>query len=336
MPAVSVILLAWNSGPLLLGAARSVLDQTMGDLELVLVDNGSSDGAVDELLRVRPDPRIRLLRHPRNLGIAAGLESAKPLCRAPWIALMDADDQSHPLRLELQLRAAAADPALAVIGTGARWMEADGTLAETFPMFYESEDIRRYLPYHMPVLNPTFLGRAEVFREFPHRDGLVLVSDYDWTARVAEHHRIGVVSVPLYHYRRHPGSSTIARSTESFAFANAVRLLTARRQAGRPEDFAALTAEVAAQFQAGWTKEQFFRHFARRCRREGFPLLAAVEAGLAVRERASAGNVLLYGRCLLAALRADRGAGRELAGGLARMPLWTMLRRAGFPGFPRY
>lgn len=112
MPAVSVIMLAWNSGPLLLEAAASILDQSLADLELVLVDNGSTDGAVDRLLAARPDPRIRLLRHPRNLGIAEGVQSAKPLCRAPWIALMDADDRAHPLRLELQLRAAAADPTL--------------------------------------------------------------------------------------------------------------------------------------------------------------------------------------------------------------------------------
>ncbi len=225
---------------------------------------------------------------------------------------------------------------LAVIGTGARWMEADGRLAGDLPMFYTAEDIALYLPWNMPLANPTLMGRAEVFHDFPHRDGLVLASDYDWLARVGEHHRLGCVSLPLLHYRRHAGSASVARPLEGQAFGCAVRLLTARRRAGRSEDFADLTVETGRMVAAKLPRGRIYRHFAGRCRREGFPLLAAFHAALAVREQATPGNAAAYLRCLCAAVRADPAARRAILGGAAKTPFWILLRRAGFPAFPRY
>ena len=69
MPAVSVIMLAWNSGALLRPAVESILDQTMADLELVIVDNGSTDGA-PELARARG---ARVIPMGRNAGFAAAV-----------------------------------------------------------------------------------------------------------------------------------------------------------------------------------------------------------------------------------------------------------------------
>jgi len=336
MPTVSVIILAWNSGDFLKTAVASILNQTLSDLELLIVDNGSADGSVERALRARPDLRIRVLRQETNLGVAAGHNLGIAAARSPWVAIMDADDWSHPMRLELQLKAMAADPSLGVVGTGARWMEHDGRIAEAYPMFYEAGEIVAYVPYGMPVLHPTLLYRREIVQQIPYRQGIELCSDYDVVARISEAHRIGVVSLPLFHYRRHPGSSTLRRATFSQAGVCAIRLGIARRRAGRPDGYAELAAEANRFTTPTARVVDVYRHFARRAAGEGFDLLAAFHAALAVRAEGGVTNHLRYARHLAAAVIRSDGAWRDVAAGLGKAPFWMMLKRAGFPPFPRY
>ncbi len=336
MPAVSVILLAWNSGSLLRPAVESILDQTMGDLELVIVDNGSSDGAVERVLAARPDPRVKVLRHPRNLGIGAGTASGIAVATAPWIALMDSDDRSHPMRLELQLKAATADPSLDLLGTAITNIDADDRPLGTWPAFYDPDDIKLYATYAMPIGHPTLMGRADVFRTVPYRAEFDIVADFDFLVRASERFKIGAVSVPLYFYRRYPGSTTIGRLSEGEAYACAIRLVTARRRAGRPERLDEAMADVRALLADGRSLGEIFGHFAACCHTEGFPLLAAFHGALEVRGRKTPGATLRFLRYTLAALRADPGATRWALGAMGKAPFWILLKRAGFPAFPRY
>ncbi len=336
MPVVSVIVLAWNSGDYLRISLGSMLDQTMGDLEVLLVDNGSTDGAVERALAARPDPRVRVLRQETNLGVVGGTRAAIAVARSPWIAIMDSDDWSHPMRLELQLQAARADPELAVIGTGARWMDEAGKPGEAYPMYFEPHEIAAYVPFNMPVLHPTLMFRRAVLEEISYRPGVDICADYDLVSRVVERHRIGVVSLPLLHYRRHAASSTISRATYSQAGVCAIRLAIARRRAGRTEDFAGLMASAQRWREPGLPVAAVYRHYARQAADEGFPLLAAFHAALACRAEGGFGNQLRYLRHLAAAFAADRTAWKEGLGGIGKGPFWMLLRRAGFPPFPRY
>lgn len=330
-------MLAWNSGAYLQEAAGSILDQTWRDLELVLVDNGSTDGSVERLQTARPDPRLRVLRQETNLGIAAGTNLAIQAAHGGFIAIMDADDRSHPKRLELQMGGMAVDSSLGVLGTGARWMDENGRVGEeAFPLFHETEEIRCYMPYNMPVLHPTLLVRAEVFQAVPYRPEASQAADYDWAARAIEQYRFGSLAMPLLHYRRHTDSATIRCHVQGQAYAGMVRMLIARRRAGRAEGLAKLTGEVAHLLGNGADCRACHRHFARQFHAEGFPLQAAYHAALAVRERAGAPELLSYLRYLLAALRADRGSWRTALAATGKAPFWVLLRRAGFPDFPRY
>lgn len=336
MPAVSVIILAWNRGGYLQTAVGSILDQTMRDLEVVLIDNGSTDGSVDELQRLRPDPRLRVFRQGKNLGVAAGTNLGVSKAAAPWIAIMDSDDWSHPRRLELQLQAAAVDSALAVIGTGARWMDTAGTPGAVYPMFYEPDEIAAYMPYGMSVLHPTLMVRREVYEAVPYRLGLELCADYDWASRAVEHHRMGVISLPLLHYRRHDNSITVKHAAASQACVCAIRLAIARRRAGRTDDYASLVTAHKAWEGPEVSHESVYTHFAERAAAEGYHLLAAFHAALACRARPRAVNQWRYLRRLFRAVRTDRGSWREALGGAGKGPFWIMLKRAGFPPFPRY
>jgi glycosyltransferase involved in cell wall biosynthesis len=337
MPSVSVIMLAWNNGPLLRIAAGSILDQTMRELELVLVDNFSTDGSVDRLLAERPDSRIKVIRPPGPASAGAGYTLGAAQSTAPWIAIMDADDVAHPLRLELQLKAAATEPAWDVIGTGAESIDGTGQKLGVWPSFYHPGEIRSYAPFGMPVIHPTLMGRSEIFRRIAYREEFTIGADYDWVLRVLEQDgTIGAVSLPLLQYRRHQGSSTVQRAREAEACTAAIRLCAARRRAGQSERLEEVLAD-GRRFLAGNTPlSDLHLHFARQCRREGFTVLGALHAALAVREHGGLRARLEFFRALAAAVCQDRGSLGPALGGVVKGPFWILLKRAGFPAFPRY
>lgn len=101
---VSVVMPAYNAAETLLESVRSVLSQSMSELELIVCDDASTD-ATPELLRTIDDPRLKYIRNPGNLGPGASRDSAIEQASAPWIALIDADDVWLPKRLERLLEA---------------------------------------------------------------------------------------------------------------------------------------------------------------------------------------------------------------------------------------
>jgi glycosyltransferase involved in cell wall biosynthesis len=131
MPAVSVVMPVYNEAPFVEAAVQSVLAQTVRDLELVIVDNGSTDASPEILGRIT-DPRVRIFRNPHNLGSAAASNRLVRESRAPLIARMDADDVALSDRLEKQLAAFAAQPTLALLGGQVRHVEGGALLLRRF------------------------------------------------------------------------------------------------------------------------------------------------------------------------------------------------------------
>ena len=103
MPAVSVAITAYNSGPWVVEAVRSALEQTMGDIEVVVVDDASSDDTYAAVTAIR-DSRLRLYRNSTNLGEAANWNRTVSLCRSPLVKLLCSDDVLDPECVEKMSR----------------------------------------------------------------------------------------------------------------------------------------------------------------------------------------------------------------------------------------
>ncbi|MBI3865839.1 MAG: glycosyltransferase family 2 protein, partial [Planctomycetia bacterium] len=99
---IAVVLPVFNGEEYLSAAVNSVLGQTFGDFELVIVDDGSTDRTGEILARI-PDARLRVIRHPRNLGLVAALNAGIRNSGGEFIARMDADDICRPRRFERQV-----------------------------------------------------------------------------------------------------------------------------------------------------------------------------------------------------------------------------------------
>jgi glycosyltransferase involved in cell wall biosynthesis len=101
-PAVSVILPAYNRAGLIRNAIDSVLRQTFSDFELLVIDDGSTDGTLAET-RAVIDPRVRCLPIGRNRGVSAARNAGLAAARGEWVAFQDSDDEWLPTKLEKQM-----------------------------------------------------------------------------------------------------------------------------------------------------------------------------------------------------------------------------------------
>ena len=127
IPHVTFLVAAHDAAATLRAAVASVLGQSVRELELVVVDDGSGDATPDLLARV-DDPRLVVLRNGERLGLAASLNRGLDAARGRWVARLDADDIALPERVEAQLaRLSGADPP-ALLGSAVREFGDDGRI----------------------------------------------------------------------------------------------------------------------------------------------------------------------------------------------------------------
>lgn len=116
MPKVSVVMPVLDPGPFFERALGSTLAQSFGDLELIAVDSGSTDGT-RERLAAETDPRLHVIDLPGRCGPATPANLAIALARGEYIAFMDADDEMHPERLARQVAFLDATPEVDCLGS---------------------------------------------------------------------------------------------------------------------------------------------------------------------------------------------------------------------------
>ncbi|WP_051574336.1 glycosyltransferase family 2 protein [Mycobacterium sp. URHB0044] len=169
-PAVSIIMPVRNVQATLGPAVRSIVAQTWKAWELVILDDGSTDGTVDQLRAWADlDDRIRPFVDGRSLGISARLNEGVLHSRASIIARMDGDDICYPHRLETQLAFLRENSEVDVVGAGAMVFTSDGTPRgpRSCPGGHE-ELTANPMRNGIPLAHPTWMGRRSWFQRFPY------------------------------------------------------------------------------------------------------------------------------------------------------------------------
>jgi glycosyltransferase involved in cell wall biosynthesis len=122
LPDVSVIIPTFNRAQKVVRAVLSVLDQTLTKYEIILVDDGSSDGTANSLSHLIPNRKIRYLSHSRNLGVSAARNNGIMASRAPLLAFLDSDDYWLPEKLAVQVRFFRQNPKAVACQTEELWI----------------------------------------------------------------------------------------------------------------------------------------------------------------------------------------------------------------------
>jgi glycosyltransferase involved in cell wall biosynthesis len=225
VPLVSVLLSVHNDARFLAAAVESVLRQTVDDLELIVVDDASTDETPAVLSAVQ-DPRLRVLRNGKQLGLAASLNRALDEAQGRYVARLDADDVALPQRLESQLARIAAAPSVAAVGAAVLDLDETGRVGTLHRNPSGTRAVHWLTLFGSPFFHPTVL----VDRELLDRHGLrydpayLESEDYELWSRLLELGDGTNLAEPLVLKRVHAGQASLRRSDLQESFQRQVAL----------------------------------------------------------------------------------------------------------------
>jgi glycosyltransferase involved in cell wall biosynthesis len=204
-PLISVCMPVFNAERYVREAVESILSQTLGDFELLALDDGSTDGSLRILQRhAARDPRIRLISRP-NKGLVTSLNELINQATGEFLARMDADDIAMPKRFEKQVDYLRSHPECVVVGCRVWETDADGDPVTEYPTLSDHDEIDAF---HFRLMGPALLHpsvmmrRAAVLAIGGYRN-FTVSEEVDLYLRLAEHWRLGRVPDYLLKYRIH-------------------------------------------------------------------------------------------------------------------------------------
>jgi glycosyltransferase involved in cell wall biosynthesis len=209
-PLVSIIIPVRNGGAYLEPAIHSILNQTLRDFELIVVDDGSTDGTSSLLANFTAvDSRIRVLTLDASRGICTAINAGLTAARGSYIARMDADDLSRPLRLATQVSYLRNHLNIAVCGS---WVRRFGEGMFPFELRGPSDAsiLGASMVFDNPLVHASVMFRGDLMRteQWRYDERFRHAEDYDLWSRIAEHHLIGQIPRVLLDYRVHPTNIT--------------------------------------------------------------------------------------------------------------------------------
>jgi len=208
-PAITVLMTAYNAGTYLDDSIRSILGQTLGEFEFLIVDDASTDGTTERLQDwAKRDRRIRLIRGENNRGQTVCLNHGLDEARGKWIARQDADDLSAPDRLLKQWNRIKAEPELVLVGTNGWMMDSLGQPNGTINVPRRDAAIRWAMPFQNPFIHASVLFR----RGLRYNEDFQICQDWELWGRLLETGAGANLPDRLMFYRHHDGSLSHARA----------------------------------------------------------------------------------------------------------------------------
>lgn len=250
LPLVSVIMPVYNAGDFLPLAIDSILSQTYKNFELIIVDDASTDNSwtIIRAFQKRNPKKITSIRLKENLN-AGGDTCANiglAIAQGKYIARMDADDISNPLRLEKQVAYLESHPRTYLVGSNAYVINRDGQVIgeKTEPLTHESIK-KQYFTFH-PLIHPSTMFRRMIDgKPFRYKLNYSANNDYyTFFTLLCEGKRYANLPEKLLCYRIHGNNDTFVNMKEKYLNTLKIRLVMCRKYGYRPSPKAALTAAV--------------------------------------------------------------------------------------------
>jgi len=211
-PLISVIIPTYNRQQFLVKAVESILNQTITDFELIIVNDGSVDDT-GEWIKSQTDPRIKYISYPKNKGVSYARNRGLKVAKGKYIAFADSDDFSEPERFEEQIKLLESDEHLAICSSNCQYFGLRDTLL-TFPedpLPYRLKAIFQ-TPFHFPacMVRHSFLKKENI----RFRSEVRSADDYYFLMRIVAKGKAAVIQKTLYNYRWHESSISLEKTEE--------------------------------------------------------------------------------------------------------------------------
>ena len=200
-PLVTIGMSVFNAADTVATSVRSICGQTFTDWELLVIDDGSTDGIAD-VMRQFSDPRVRFIQIPGgNRGLATRLNQCISLARGRYFARMDADDVAYPERLERQVRFLDEHPEVDLLGTRALLFKGEGKPFGLYAKAFDHTEICRRPWWGFPLAHPTWMGKHEWFVRHQYRERHTRCEDQELLLRTFDTSQFAALSDVLLGYR---------------------------------------------------------------------------------------------------------------------------------------
>lgn len=202
-PFVSIIIPVYNHEEFVGKAIESALQQNFSEQEVIVVDDGSTDGTrnvVEKFL-----PAVRYV-YKSNGGTSSALNHGIKLARGNFICWLSSDDQFLPTKIHKQVRLFLAQPDLGMVYTDWHETDASGHITRTYhsPPLFSRREAALALTRGNCINGSTVMVKAECFRKLGYfKEHYTQSHDHDMWLRLCRHYRFGHIPEPLILYRRH-------------------------------------------------------------------------------------------------------------------------------------
>jgi glycosyltransferase involved in cell wall biosynthesis len=201
LPRVSVVMANYNYARYLRVAIDSVLNQTLSDIELIIVDDGSTDDSRTIIESYLSDARVRF-RPVEHLGQPGAKNAGIEWARGPIVAFLDADDIWHPTKLEKQVTLFEREPTLGVVYSRRTLIDESGNeMSYRQPGLHRGDVLEQIFRDNFVCFSSVVVRRLVFEHVGPFDERSDLAIDYDLWLRVAAHYRFDYVDEPLVQYR---------------------------------------------------------------------------------------------------------------------------------------
>jgi len=229
-PIISVVMPAYNQALFIREAIESVLHQTFADFELIIIDDGSTDGTAGIISELAArDSRIFVITNSQRSGVSVSLNHGLDRAAGKYIARMDADDISLPNRLQIEYDFMESHPEVFLIGAWVLKIDASGHEIGISKQPVESAQVAHRLTQTTCFWHPTIFFRQSEFR---YREKMHHVEDYDLYLRMLTDHKI-IQNIPqvVLKYRVHPGSISLTERGKQELFRSQAKIFFQQRLA---------------------------------------------------------------------------------------------------------
>lgn len=214
-PGITVLMTVYNGERHIAEAVASILNQDFTDFELLIIDDGSTDGTASVIAQFN-DPRIRVLHNGANKGVAVSRNSGLYAARGQYISILDSDDIALPNRLSLQYQFLTASPTVALCGGQAILIDGSGNQIGTFEQVpVGSEHLAMHLLFRDIFINPSCMFRRSAALQLGGYRDLGVAEDFEFYYRMSNTYVVANLPDFLIKYRIHQHNISVLRAEES-------------------------------------------------------------------------------------------------------------------------
>ncbi len=209
---ISVIMTVYNAERFLEDAIESVLDQTFSNFEFIILNDGSTDRSYKIICEyANKDNRIIVLNNERNTGIAKARTKCVKHAKGKYIATVDADDISEPMRFKKQYDYLEKYKNCGVVGGFLEIFDSETGETIGFRKYYEDDSrLRKKIFFYSPIANPASMIRKEVYDNIGYYDPeYPPADDVDFWFRLGKKYKFANIQEVLVKYRVHRNSATV-------------------------------------------------------------------------------------------------------------------------------